>query len=500
MTESRLVVDIRRHRGNSNYMIELVGRFSPGAAVEWLVRPDQAHLLSPESIIGQAESSDRSWSSRICEYLVQSVGGNGTQNHAASGGFWVLSYDNYLLAEVHKLSQQNIKVTTKHLSDLFKGGTSRFTPSSASKTALGSTGVTGNVSLEELAQLAKSVLLKGGHTSRETALPQNELRLRMSSLDARLKASTLGGITYELVDLGLQEGWMKRFRRIPFQSGTESLYLAMPPVSGAEVAQLAPPRYQHQPIGQSVSDGRATAETSSSTSLAERNEPDGPSARMTRHKHPNRATDFEAVLSKLRIGSLPETRDLMFDAVECVIGGLNGGSILLTELFARATTVAQQKACQDGFAGEKNWAVAERCIRRLMMWASVLIASDGQPVADKIGANASQVRGLVPDFRRSCEAFLAERIIAETGGIKYDDDPYYLGLTLYRRGKQKAISAEELKAKADSILVYLEDATRIELGSDRMIRTKAPKKVLALTNTKTSITASTPSEPHSQLN
>jgi hypothetical protein len=75
---------------------------------------------------------------------------------------------------------------------------------------------------------------------------------------------------------------------------------------------------------------------------------------------------------------------------------------------------------------------------------------------------------------------LVEHIISGSGGIKYDDDPYYIGLTLYRRGREKAVSPEDLKAKADAILAYLEESGRIEMGEDRMIRTKTPRKIFAV--------------------
>jgi hypothetical protein len=60
----------------------------------------------------------------------------------------------------------------------------------------------------------------------------------------------------------------------------------------------------------------------------------------------------------------------------------------------------------------------------------------------------------------------------QMGGISYDDDPYYLGLTLYRRGVEKAVSAEELKTKADQILTYLDQQGRIEMDGNRQIRVR----------------------------
>jgi len=492
MAERRLVADIRRHRGDTNYIVELVGRFSPGAAVDWLVRPDQAHLLPPEHIIGQAESSDRSGTSRICEHLVQSVRRNGTQNHAGSG-FWVLSYDNHLLAEVCKLNLDGLTLTTQHLSELFRLRPDRQ-PTVNAASHLGRsnfrpTGTTSAISLDAAVALAKSVLVTGGHTSRETALPQKDLRIKMAFLDQRLKKSadpSTSGLLSEVVDIGMQTGWLKRFRRIPLQSGTEFVYAEIDTVSGATASTSTavtsaaiPSRAGLQELSIPLKTPSKIEAPADSSIDVPNGSPGIPSAKTNKHR--NRATDFEAILSKSRIGSLPETRELIFDGVEQVVAGLGRESILLPELFARAVAVAQQKAEEDGFVGEKKWAIAERCIRRLMMWTGVLIDRDGQAVPDKIGANASQIQALAPDFRRLCEAFLAERIIAETASFKYDDDPYYLGLTLYRRGRQKAVSAEELKAKADGILMHLEKENRIEMGPDRVIRVKLqPKKMLAL--------------------
>ncbi len=90
------------------------------------------------------------------------------------------------------------------------------------------------------------------------------------------------------------------------------------------------------------------------------------------------------------------------------------------------------------------------------------------------------VFALAPDFRRICEAFLVLHIIEKTGGISFDDHPYYLGLTLYRRGRARAVSVEELKAKADAILLYLVEKGSIEMDSERTIRVKTQSKVRSI--------------------
>jgi hypothetical protein len=86
---------------------------------------------------------------------------------------------------------------------------------------------------------------------------------------------------------------------------------------------------------------------------------------------------------------------------------------------------------------------------------------------------------IVDDSRRIIEGFLAEHIIRAMNGINYDDDLYYLGLTLYRRGGQKPVSPEELKVKADALLLYLLEQEKIEIAEDKMIRISMNHKASA---------------------
>jgi len=139
--------------------------------------------------------------------------------------------------------------------------------------------------------------------------------------------------------------------------------------------------------------------------------------------------------------------------------------------------VPEAEARKLVYTTEKNWSIAEKCIQRLMLWAGVLITEDGHPLVDRIGCNSTIVGSLASDFRRKCEAYLAERIIFRLGGISYDDDPYYLGLTLYRRGGQKPVPPEELKARTDELLTYLQAENKIHMDSDRMIQARPTQPV-----------------------
>jgi hypothetical protein len=263
------------------------------------------------------------------------------------------------------------------------------------------------------------------------------------------------------VDDGLQQGWLKRFRRVPGKTGTEALYLFEVQSPGADEAGRQTQASEATLLG-------ATSASADTTSL-----PDTQGAR--RQKFQNRSTEFEGHLQKSRIGSMPETREPMFDAIESIFetgsDGQNSG-VLLPQLFSEVTSRARTEGDKRGYSAEKNWPVASKCVQRLMLWAGVLLSEKGEAIADKIGCNSTCVHSLLPDFRLVCEGFLATHIMRQMGGISYDDDPYYLGLTLYRRGVEKAVSAEELKTKADQILTYLDQQGRIEMDGNRQIRVR----------------------------
>jgi hypothetical protein len=113
------IIDIRRHRGGSNFIIGLINRFMAGltvVAVEWLVRPDQAALVPQQSIIGQSDSNDQSWATGIVNRIRQLI-----QSGPEGLEIMALSYDGYLLNGAERLVySDNLRVKTKHLSELIK--------------------------------------------------------------------------------------------------------------------------------------------------------------------------------------------------------------------------------------------------------------------------------------------------------------------------------------------------------------------------------------------
>ena len=503
MANTRIIADLRRHRGDSSFVIELVRRFASvyGAmTVDWVVRPDQANLLPPEHVIGQADSLDTSWSTRIRDCFVQMAQGD------PGGSFWALSYDNAVLAPCEQLKlTHGLQISSKHLRELISNSsellarppTSALAPAAPRRFGPMAAGYApraipptfqpaSTLSLAEGIELAKRVLLQGKHTSVESALRQTDLRPRMTFVDGRA-AKQVGHFESEalisnIVDAGMQQGWLKRTRRTPGKTGTEVLYIvqAAPPAAGGAgpACQPAPPADQMEPppLKAIPASDEVTAGGGAGPAASAIPEPPPVSAEANpqeaRRKFPNRASVFEAELSKSRIGSMPETRELIFEALEGIFNNSDGPKSVLPELFAAASRQAQAKAASNGYTSERNWPIAEKCVQRLMLWAGVLMSDSGHAIADRIGCNSTGVSSLAPNFKRACEAYMAVHIISKAGGISYDDDPYDLGLTLYRRGGKKPVPPEELKAKVDELLAYLQAESRIYMDDDRRIHVR----------------------------
>ena len=288
----------------------------------------------------------------------------------------------------------------------------------------------------------------------QSALPQKDLRIKMEAKDSRAKKSygdsRSVSLVTDIVNDGIEKLWLKRFHRVPDKSGTEQIYFDLQHESLSALSEPTP-----VPVPLVVVT---------------------PSVPEVEHKGKikTRATEFENYLRKSQIGAIPETRELLFDALEGMFSEScdNHQHMLLLDVFAEAGHRAQIKADADGYSAEKKWPVATKCILRLMLWSGVLISEKGVAIIDKIGCNSTRVAKLAPEFRRVCEGFIVLHIIRESGMISYDDDPYYIGMTLYRRGLGKAVSSDELKIKADQILTHLYEQGKIEMDHDRQIRVR----------------------------
>jgi hypothetical protein len=455
MSRSRVFADLRKHRGDARNIVGLIENFasSKEADVDWLLRPDQAPLSPPGQVIGYSEQFDLTWATQVRDRIAQLA-----QNESG-GSFWVFSYDAAVRAETERLNKNGISVTSRSPAELIAQASMQRMARSIS-TITESPRIPrsefGTLTFLEAAEVAKKALRRGGHISRETALSQPSLRPRMVDIDSRARKShgnpASEALITTIVNVGKQEGWLERFRRVDGQIGTEAVYLIEP---------ATVPPYVSLPETRRVENENRPDESPSNA-----REPIGPK------KHPNRATTFEQELSKLRIGSMPETRLMVIDAVESTLSSCEKEKPTLATLFAKSALLAQDEAARQEFTTERNWPIAVKCIQRLMLGAGVILDEHGSPIRDTIGSASSRVCAIAPDSRRECEAHMAHAIIRRLDGISFDDDLYYLGLVLYRRGKVKAVSPEDLKSRADELLSFMQNSKRIEMGEDRIIRAR----------------------------
>jgi len=380
--------------------------------------------------------------------------------------------------------------------------------------------------------LAKEVLRSGSHVNPERALPQKDLRPAMAFVNRRAARipgdSASESLLTEIVDRGMQEGWLKRFRRIPGKSGTEALYLVEAEITQRQledtssratqqpypIAQrresvvasptapppASPPASPEASLGGIPSDSPLFEVPRSSPSIPERQglQPDRSDSAPVKtaetsspypgKKHPNRASVFEKYLQDEKIGLMPDTRDYLFDAIEEVIDATGNGKppAAVPAVFEEALTLAKKKAEDCGYTAEKNWTIAKRCALRLMLQAGVLTTDGNQPVPAGVGRDSTPLSGLTPGFRVTCIAYQLERVLYRAGYISHEDDLYYLGLTFYRRGKRdesRTVAAEDLKSKADALLAFLDSQGKIEEFRDEegnlLVRLNSKAKVIS---------------------
>lgn len=499
-------IDIRRHRGDSNFIIGLINRFlagQPVLAAEWLVRPDQAGLIPPKSVIGQSEPNDQSWPNGIVIRIRQ-------LSQSAMGGqeFMVLSYDGYLLNSAARLAYtDNLPVKTKHLGTLVKNSwTFLQTPEPVAavpgvpvlaagaawdrRAAPPPSGVS-KISPDEAVELMKTVLRRGEYFHRERAIPQKDIRVYMTAMDARA-AKAPGDYESEtlirnIVERGQRERWLIRFERTPGKSGTEMLYLEENQATAGTSTyptELSASEPKGQKLGFSEANNQPNGESQEVIATAplgakseETHEADS-RKRIAKGNLPERTALMERAIQDEKIGSLTETRKYFFDAVESILKDKGEETLIVSHLFSRAENVAKNRADEAGYSAEQKWGIAKRCMQRLMIRSGALLAErDGEKVSifEGFGDESAVVCDLSPDFRMMCTALMAETVIQKLGKLHFKDDYFYLGMALFRRGKMNMVDSESLRIEVDRVLVYLLNKRRIELvGSEIRIAKHSP--------------------------
>ncbi len=503
MKKIHFLLDIRRHRGDSNFIIGLINRFMadlPVVAVEWLVRMDQAALVPREFVIGQADFSDPSWAAGIATRIRQL-----SQSGQEGLEFVVLSYDGYLLNSAERLVySDNLRVKTKHLGELMKnswtlqqtGGPVQGVPGMPAPPANTSAGRKAPpsgapITVDEAVELMKSILRRGEYVHRGHALPQKDLRVYMSAMDHRA-AKVPGDFDSEslirnIVARGIREGWLVRFDRIAGKSGSEMLYLednqaanstpiTQPQHPALEVEAARPALVETMapstdPIPPAAK--RAIPEVKAGATCAVAETP----KKSTKDNLPERTAQMEAEIQDEKIGSLTETREYFLDAIESILKEKGDEVLVVSHLLSRAENMAKKRATETGYAAEQKWGIARRCIQRLVVRSGALMTTRGGEkvrIFEGLGDESTVVCDVSPGFRMVCFGFMAETIIRRLGKIHFKDDYFHLGMALFRRGKMNMVDAESLRIEADKVLVHLMNQERIELVGTEIRLVKQP--------------------------
>ena len=509
MKKIHFLIDIRRHRGDSNFIIGLINRFMadlPVVAVEWLVRTDQAVLVPREFIFGQADSNDPSWAAGIAtriRHLSQS-GPEGLE-------FMVLSYDGYLLNAAERLSySDNLRVKTKHLGDLMKnswtlqqtGGPVQGVPGMPAPSAFANgdrragsppSGAS-RITLDEAVDLMKSILRRGEYLHRGRAIPQKDVRVYMTAMDPRT-AKIPGDFESEslirnIVTRGQREGWLVRFDRIAGKSGSEMLYLVedqaapgipIPQPQHPVVEAEAPKPAVVEAVSQSIDVKQPVVEATVSEAKADAPIPMVETPKKSAKENlPERTALMEGEIQDEKIGSLSETREYFLDAIESILKDKGDEVLVVSHLFSRAENMAKKRASETGYVAEQKWGIARRCIQRLAVRSGALLTERGSeqvPIFEGLGDESAPVCDVSPDFRMVCFGYMAETIIRRLGKIHFKDDYFYLGMALFRRGKMNMVDSESLRIEADKVLAYLLNKGRIELVGNEIRLSKQPTLV-----------------------
>lgn len=508
MKKIHFLIDIRRHRGDSNFIIGLINRFMadlPVVAVEWLVRTDQAVLVPREFTIGQADSNDPSWAAGIATRIRQL-----SQSGPEGLEYMVLSYDGYFLNAAERLAySDNLRVKTKHLGDLMKnswtlqqtGGPVQGVSGMPAPSAFTGGRRAGSppsgasmITLDEAVELMKSILRRGEYLHRGRAIPQKDVRVYMTAMDPRA-AKVPGDFDSEslirnIVTRGQREGWLVRFDRIAGKSGSEMLYLVenqvtpripIPQPQYSVVEAETPKPGLPEAAGLSIDAKQQVVDATVPETRAEAPIPvvEAPK-KSAKENLPERTAIMEGAIQDEKIGSLSETRTYFLDAIESILKDRGDAVLVVSHLFSRAENMAKKRASETGYVAEQKWGIARRCIQRLAVRSGALITErDGEQVCiyEGLGDESAPVCDVSPDFRMMCFGHMAETIIRRLGKIHFKDDYFHLGMALFRRGKMNMVDSESLRIEADKVLRYLFDKGRIELVGNEIRLAKQPALV-----------------------
>jgi len=422
MFKNVFLVDITEHRGLDERVVTPVQAFASECAaelVDWFVLPRQVHpqlgtrgRVFPSNAIGlQLWPQIRQ---RILELHSNGYGG---------AVFHVLSYSPYILSEARSLNRPDMLIRTTPIPVLFtrRRGASSDVPS---------------LSLQEGLELAMRVLRKYGHTSKQKALLQVQLRPLLVKEDERAKKNpsdrSSNRLISNLITEGVRTGCIGTYNveNIP---GTERIWLVEAEASpmrefslaNSETAQAGFATEPNAPVAiarveSEVSvvlpthalGGKSTATQPAVDAQAE----DAPHVSTATEKCPARSNDLgrkrtveiEKCLKDAGVYCPKAQRTLLFVALRSCFASSQGSKTLLQLTREVRKLAAEGTSKMRGFP---FWHAATEGMVTMLLKAGVLKDDAGGPVSDGPFARGTLIAGFDEPLEDRCEAFLLETAI-----------------------------------------------------------------------------------------
>jgi hypothetical protein len=149
-------------------------------------------------------------------------------------------------------------------------------------------------------------------------------------------------------------------------------------------------------------------------------------------------------------------RDILFREIERIVSTAGDGDDpkILSRLTREAAARARQHAEEAGFEFAL-WDTASKAVVKAMLCAGVLLAAEGQPIAQGITAQATAVAALKDRYQDITEAFLLRFLIDRLGDVTTRDHTA-LAHVLFRQF-DRGVPLEDLEDRVVILLAQLAD-------------------------------------------
>jgi hypothetical protein len=454
MFRNVFLIDMTEHRGLEQSAISSVQAYAADynpEIVDWFKLP---HHVRPDIGIGGKVFSGLETGSQLWPQIRQRIAelsGNGF----AGSVFHVISYDPYVLAEARKLNRPDLILRTGPLAVLLTKWRTSLPPSPAyGRTELYRPQVSSPMlPISEALELTKRVLKKYGHTSKQSALLQVQLRPLLVREDPRAKKNPLdrnsSRLVANIVTEGIRTGSIGQYdiENIP---GTERIWL-VEGQADTHQAKTAPPL----PITQQAA---LVSETSQAFVEAQ-----PPTETPTTHALPLAATErtvdlrhvedkqyTERTIAALKgagIYTPKPQRDALFNALRgCLPAGTEAKTLLKLKREIRAAAIEAQPEFLF-------WHPVTDKLVGLLLGARVLRNDANKPVGAGMFAKGSLVSGFDEPLEDRCEAFMLETAITRLGDVRENRKLPVAHALFWEDGKSDRDSVEE---RLEHVLMLLE--------------------------------------------